>query len=105
MDDLTHKLALVTGSSRGIGRAIALDLARAGANLVIHYRTRERDALDLLASLRSLGRDCVAVQSDISRAAEIDRLVREAGPIDVLVNNAGIARPQPLEEITEADWD
>ena len=105
MDDLNGKVALITGSSRGIGRAIAIELARAGATIVIHYRARESEALNVLAYIRSLGRDCAAIQADISRAGEIERLVHEAGPIDVLVNNAGIAKPQPLEEITEADWD
>src|SRR4051794_27179826 len=105
MDDLNQKLALITGSSRGIGRAIAIDFAHAGASIVINYRARRNEALDLVASIRSMGRDCTAIQADVSHAGEIDRLVREAGPIDVLVNNAGIAKPQRLEQITEADWD
>ena len=105
MDDLREKVALITGSSRGIGRAIAIELARAGADIVINYRNRSNDALDVHTQIHALGRACTAIQADVSRGHEIDRLVREAGPIDILVNNAGIARPQPLEEITESDWD
>jgi 3-oxoacyl-[acyl-carrier protein] reductase len=105
MDELIDRVALVTGSSRGIGRAIALELARAGANLVIHYRTRQDSAIEVRAAIQSLGRACSVVQADLGRPADVDRLVREAGPVDILVNNAGIAKPQPFEEITAADWD
>ena len=105
MDELIDRVALVTGSSRGIGRAIALELARAGANLVIHYRTRQDSAMEVRAAIQSLGRACSVVQADLARPQDVDRLVREAGPVDILVNNAGIAKPQPFEEITGADWD
>jgi len=105
MDDLSGKLALVTGASRGIGRAIALELARAGADIVVHYRTRVEQAREVAAAIRSLGMEAKLVQADVSRSAEIERLAREAGQVDILINNAGIAKPQPFEEITEADWD
>ena len=105
MDDLREKVALITGASRGIGRAIAIELARAGADIVINYRNRSNDALDVHTQIHALGRACTTIQADVSRGHEIDRLVREVGPIDILVNNAGIARPQPVEEITESDWD
>jgi 3-oxoacyl-[acyl-carrier protein] reductase len=105
MQDLSHRRALVTGSSRGIGRAIALELAGAGAAIVIHYRERRESARELQAQLQALGREAIVAQADVSVPADIERLVREAGPIDILVNNAGIARPQPFEEITELDWD
>ena len=105
MDDLSGKLALVTGASRGIGRAIALELARAGADIVVHYRTRVERAREVAAAIRSLGMEAKLVQADVSRSAEIERLAREAGQVDILINNAGIAKPQPFEEITEADWD
>jgi len=104
MDNLTQKVALITGSSRGIGRAIAIELARSGATIVINYRTRRNDALELHEQIRSLGRECSAIQADVSRAAEIDRLAREAGPIDILVNNAGMQHRAPLTEFTDADW-
>jgi 3-oxoacyl-[acyl-carrier protein] reductase len=98
MDDLRGKTALVTGSSRGIGRGIAEELARAGADVIIHYRTRRSEALEAARGKR-------IVQADLSSAADITRLAREAGGVDILVNNAGIAKPQPLDEITDADWD
>src|SRR4051794_22441286 len=103
MDDLHGRVALVTGSSRGIGRAVALALADAGAGIAFNYKER-RPEIDIRA-----GRPAIAVQADVSQAAEVDRLVREVvaqlGPIDILVNNAGIARVQSIEEITESDWD
>ena len=108
MDELTGKVALVTGSSRGIGRAIALALAREGAEIVINFRRRSEDARSLEMQIREMGRQCVAIQADVSRQPEIERLLAGAeklGPVGILVNNAGIARPQPIEEITEEDWD
>ncbi len=109
MDDFKERVALVTGSSRGIGRAIAWALAEAGANVVINFLNRSADAQDAEQQVRRLGRRCVGIQADVSVAEEVTRLVRTAeerlGPIDILVNNAGISRPQPIEEITERDWD
>jgi len=109
MDDIAGKVALVTGASRGIGRAIALALARAGADLAINYRSREAEAAAVATQIRGLGRRCIPVQADVSKSAEVARLVEtvqaQLGAIEILVNNAGIARPQPLEEITESDWD
>ena len=103
MDDLTGKLALVTGASRGIGRAIAIALARAGADIVINYRTRLEPALEL--QIGELGPRALPIQADVSTPAGVESLIAAAGPVDILVNNAGIARPQPVEEITEQDWD
>jgi 3-oxoacyl-[acyl-carrier protein] reductase len=109
MDNLRGKIALVTGSSRGIGRAIALALARDGADLALNYRTRAADARDAESEITGLGRRCVAIQADVAKSAEVDRLVdavrTQLGHIDILVNNAGIARVQSIEEVTEQDWD
>jgi len=105
MDDLSGRTALVTGASRGIGRAIAIELARAGADIVVHYRARLEAAREVLAAVGALGRHGTLVRADVACTGEIERLAREAGPVDILINNAGIARPQPVEEITEADWD
>ena len=101
MDNLQGKVALVTGSSRGIGRAIAVALARAGADLAINYRTRAADAKDAESEIAGYGRRCVAIQADVSLRSGVDRLVdavrTELGHIDILVNNAGIARVQSIE--------
>ena len=109
MDDLTGKVALVTGSSRGIGRAIALALAEAGADVVLNFLTRPAEAQAAEFEIRRLERRCIAVQADVSSASDVERLIKsgeeQVGPVDILVNNAGISRPQPIEEITERDWD
>jgi 3-oxoacyl-[acyl-carrier protein] reductase len=109
MHDLKGRTALVTGGSRGIGRAIALSLANAGADVVINFLTHAIEAHAVESEIRQLGRRGVCIQADVSVASEVERLAAEArksmGAIDVLVNNAGIARQQPLEQITERDWD
>src|SRR5450631_1039751 len=109
MLDLRGRIALVTGASRGIGRAIALSLATAGADVVVNFLSHAAEAHATESAIRQLGRRSVCIQADVSVASEVERLAAEAhqsmGAIDVLVNNAGIARQQPLEQITEHDWD
>jgi 3-oxoacyl-[acyl-carrier protein] reductase len=109
VDDLHGKVALITGSSRGIGRAIALGLAKVGADIAVNFVRRSEEAQAVESEIRSLGQRCICVQADVSSAGEVERLVRTAqerlGPVDILVNNAGISRPQPIEQITEQDWD
>jgi 3-oxoacyl-[acyl-carrier protein] reductase len=109
MSDLTGKVALVTGASRGIGRAVAVALAQAGADVVINYRTREDAARETAAQVAALGRRGLVVAADVSVAAEVTGLVAEVekglGPVEILVNNAGVARPLPLEQVTERDFD
>ncbi len=107
--EIAQRTALVTGASRGIGRAIALALARAGCSVGVHFHAREADAQAVVQEIEaSGGRACVA-RADVSRSAEVAGLVdtvqAQLGRIDILVNNAGITRPQPLEAITERDWD
>lgn len=108
VDDLTGKIALVTGSSRGIGRAIAQALAVAGADVVLNYINRQSEANAASDDIERLGRRCAVIQADVSSAREVERLVREAGsqlgPIDILINNAGIARSAPYDQLTESDW-
>ena len=96
---LEGKSALVTGASRGIGRAIATELARAGATVVIGYRTGGDEAEALAAELG--GR---AVQADVSNADDARRLVEEAGDLDILVNNAGLTRDGLLARMPDDDW-
>lgn len=107
--DLSGKVALVTGGSRGIGRAVALALAEAGADVAVNYRRRESEAEQVRAEVERRGRRCVAVRANVAVATEVTRMVgevqRSLGVATILVNNAGIARPQAIEEITEADWD
>ena len=106
---LKGRIALVTGASRGIGRAAALALARAGADVAVNFQTREAEANAVCAEIQRVGRRALAIQADVSKAGEVSRLVEQVerglGGIDILVNNAGISRPQPLTDITEADWD
>jgi 3-oxoacyl-[acyl-carrier protein] reductase len=109
MNELGGNIALVTGSSRGIGRAIALALAKAGADVVVNYRTHDSEATQVSQQIEELGRRSLAIRADVSIASEVASLIRtietELGPVTILVNNAAIARPQPIEEITEQDWD
>jgi len=100
------KVALVTGGSRGIGRAIAVALAQAGAAVAINYQTNEAAALETLAMI-PVG--AMIVPADVSATADVKamtaRIERELGPIDILVNNAGIALTRGLDDLTEEDFD
>jgi 3-oxoacyl-[acyl-carrier protein] reductase len=96
---LEGKTALVTGASRGIGRAIASELAAAGAAVVIGYRTGKDEAEALASELGAR-----AVQADVSNAEEAARLVAEAGDLDILVNNAGLTRDGLLARMSDDDW-
>jgi 3-oxoacyl-[acyl-carrier protein] reductase len=109
MESLTDRIALVTGASRGIGRESAIALAAAGADVVVNYRAYQDEAERTCARITELKRRCLPVRADVSVAAEVKGLVETVqstwGPISILVNNAGISRPQPLVEIAERDWD
>lgn len=108
-DEISGRVALVTGASRGIGRAIAVALAAAGADVAVNYRARAAEADETCAQITQLGRRAIAVAADVANNADVMRLVRtveaELGDVAILVNNAGITRPQALTEITERDWD
>jgi len=109
MSDLRGKIALVTGASRGIGRAIAVGLAGCGADLAVNYKSHEKEARVTQQQVISQGRRSMIIQADVSRSSEVKRMIaaveRDLGPVDILVNNAGIARFQSVEATTEADWD
>jgi 3-oxoacyl-[acyl-carrier protein] reductase len=109
MPDLAGRVALVTGAARGIGKAIALALAQAGADVAVNYRERVDAAEAVAAAARRLGRRAIAIRADVSQGPQVQELVaavgRELGPIDILVNNAGIAIRRGIDDLTEADFD
>ncbi len=109
MQDLKNRIALVTGASRGIGAGIAVALARAGTNVAVNYHQNAEAAKAVCSEISGLGRKALAVQADVSVAADVNRMLADIeadlGSIEILVNNAGIAIPRKLEEITEAEWD
>lgn len=109
MDELHGKVALVTGASRGIGRAVAIAFAKAGADVAVNYHKSEDAARKVGSIIEDFGRPCVTVRADVSSSQEVTRLVdtvqEELGPIQILVNNAGIVHRAPLDQITEQEWD
>ena len=107
--ELDGRTALVTGSSRGIGRAIAIRLAEAGAKVAVNYRVREKEASEVVAIIDAKGGRALACRADVSRydevAAMVEDVKRELGPIDILVNNATIHRGRKVEKLPLEDWD
>jgi len=107
--DLSGRIALVTGAARGIGKAIALALAEAGADVAVNYRAREADALAVADAVRDFGRRTMTVRADVSDSSAVKSMVEaiadELGGVDVLVNNAGVAIRRGLDDLTEADFD
>lgn len=106
---LKGKAALVTGASRGIGRAIAIALAEAGADVVVNYAGSESAAADTARAIEALGRKAVLAKADVGKAAEAEQLVKTAldtfGKLDILVNNAGITRDNLLMRMKEEEFD
>lgn len=109
MAALAGKVAIITGSSRGIGRAIALKLASNGASVVVNYAGNATKAEEVVAEIDKLGGQAIALQADVSKVADIQSLfeqtIKRFGKVDILVNNAGIAFYKPITETTEADFD
>jgi 3-oxoacyl-[acyl-carrier protein] reductase len=107
--NLGGRVALVTGGSRGIGAAIAVALADAGAAVAVNYRERAEDANKVVAAITGEGGRAIAVAADVSQGAAVKAMVAQItnhlGPIDILVNNAGIAIVRGLDELTEDDFD
>ncbi len=106
---LTGKIALVTGSGQGIGRAIAQRLAKLGADVVVNYRSNADAATETKASVEALGRRCTSIQADVRQEEEVSRLFAEAaqtlGPITILVNNAGTTRDKLILQMSLADFE
>ena len=109
MASLNSRVALVTGGSRGIGQAIAVSLAEAGAAIAVNYREKAAEARNVVETIRSAGGRAMAVGADVSQAAEVAGMVaaveRELGPVDVLINNAGIGLVRTVDDLTEEDFD
>jgi 3-oxoacyl-[acyl-carrier protein] reductase len=107
--DLMDKVAVVTGSSRGIGRAIALRLAAAGAKVVVNYRSNEPAASQVVEQIQAAGGEAIAIQADVSQVDQAGALIKAAGKtfgrVDILVNNAGTTRDTLIMRMSEEDWD
>jgi 3-oxoacyl-[acyl-carrier protein] reductase len=108
MGNLTGQVAVVTGASRGIGRAIALDLAREGAKVVVNYASSSAAADTLVQDIEALGSEAIALQANISQADQVDSLIKATmdkwGRVDILVNNAGITKDTLLLRMKPEDW-
>ncbi|MFE4710494.1 MULTISPECIES: SDR family oxidoreductase [Paenibacillus] len=108
-NNLSGKVAVVTGSSRGIGRAIAEELARNGAKVVVNYSSSPDKAEEVVSEIKQNGGEAVAIQADISNVAQLEKLFEETvkafGALDILVNNAGVMMTKPLAAVTEEDFD
>ena len=106
---LTGKVAVITGASRGIGRATAIELAKRGAFVIVNYRGSEAAALETVAEIKSAGGDAVCMAWDVSDYAECEKNIKQIidtfGRIDILVNNAGITRDDLLMKLSEEDFD
>lgn len=109
MFSLSGKKALVTGASRGIGKGIAIALAKAGASVAVNYHSNKESAEEVVKELKKLKVDAFAVQSDVSKREDILRMFKEVkkkwGKLDILVNNAGVVSFNSIEKIKEEEWD
>jgi 3-oxoacyl-[acyl-carrier protein] reductase len=106
--EFTDRTCVVTGASRGIGRGIAEEFGARGANVVVNYRASRSEAYDVADSIEDDGGDAIVVQADVTSPSEVeamrDRVHEAFGPIDVLVNNAGITRDTKFAEMTHEEW-
>ncbi|MBE6063247.1 MAG: 3-oxoacyl-[acyl-carrier-protein] reductase [Clostridium butyricum] len=106
---LKGKCAVVTGASRGIGKAIALKLASLGANIVINFRNSEKEALEVENAVKKMGVEALSIKADISKLDEVENLIKNAkerfGTIDIIVNNAGITKDNLILRMKEEDFD
>jgi len=105
---LKGKVALITGSGKGIGKAIALEFAEEGANVIVNYNKSKKEAEEVVREIKRIGSKAISVKADVSKKDEIDKLIeislKEFKKIDILVNNAGVISVAPLQNITEEEW-
>ena len=106
---LKDKIALVTGSSRGVGKAVAVGYAQEGAKVVVNYTSNEKAAIEVVETIEKIGSQAIAVKADVAKKADAERLVQagidEFGGLDILVNNAGFGRPAMMLKMEEDQWD
>lgn len=106
---LEGKFALVTGASKGVGKGIALELARQGARVAVNYNSDAKGAAQTVAEIESLGGEAFAVRANVGNSADVaamfEEIVARSGSLDILVNNAGVQTWKPLLELTEEEWD
>ena len=106
---LRGKTALVTGSSQGIGQAVAIRLAEEGADVIVNYHSHAESAQHVVEAIHKLGRRCVALGADLGQVPAVRALIRDAvrqfGPLDILVNNAGVEKNADFWQVTEEDYD
>ena len=106
---LKDKIALVTGSSRGVGRAVALAFAKVGAKVVINYTSNEKAADEVVENVEGMGSEAISVKADVAQKSDVEHLVSATietfGRLDILVNNAGFTRPAMMVKMTEEQWD
>jgi enoyl-[acyl-carrier protein] reductase III len=106
---LTNKIALITGASRGIGRAIALELARQGADIIVHYLRKQNAADEVVAAIKGMGRRAIALRANLAEPDKIEAMFNqveaELGRCDILVNNAASGVPKNILEVTDRHWD
>jgi NAD(P)-dependent dehydrogenase (short-subunit alcohol dehydrogenase family) len=104
-NNLAGKKALVTGASKGVGRGIAIELARQGCDVAVNYNGDRKGAEETAAAIRDLGRNAFPVQGNVGVANEVDRMLWDMPDLNILVNNAGVQTWRPLLELAEEDWD
>lgn len=106
--NFNNRVVLVTGSSRGIGRAIAVKFAASGANVIINYKNNEKEAQAITEIISSYGNECISIQADVSKESDVKRMIeaiiKKFGHLDILVNNAGIAIDNDFKKRHIKDW-
>ncbi len=107
--EIHGKTALVTGGAKRVGRVIALELAKKGANILLHYRSSKKEAEETCSEIKTLGVSCSLLQADLSHSEDIVKMITEVGKssknVDILVNSASLYYKTPIDTVSETDWD